>query len=1250
MKKTLRILFLALLTALTLCAFAGAAQADCPGHVEVIGKAIAPTCTEDGQTPGSYCGVCGTVLVVQDVIPAYGHSDVLDEGFDPTCTEPGLTQGTHCERCGIVLRIQEVIPANGHVYEDGVCGNCGVVDPDYVSCQHDWADPEEILQATCETEGEMRWTCSVCGETKTEITPAAHKASGVSITKEPTCTEEGEEASLCWWCAIYLDGPRPIPALGHSYVSDSCERCGERITSGQCGDDAAWNYDAATSTLTIFGSGRLWDYYSASETPWYGLRDEISCVQVQQGITSIGWGNFQECGSIKEVALADSITDIGAYAFLGCTALEEISLPSDVTRIYMAAFAFCASLTEISLPVGVKEIDGNAFEGCTGLKSVTIPAGTTRIGPCAFSGCTAMESVIYGGSECSWIGLKKAVAAEASMEGNEILWDTAATFGQESLHNYVDNICTICGTEDPDYIPPCDHNWEMHYSEEAHWSTCTLCGAAEDPQPHAYYDAINMTSPTCTEPGIATWICRCGWTYDEVTEEPFGHDYKEGKCTLCGMADPQYMPPCTHSWDEGTVTTPPTCTGSGVKTYTCTLCGETKTEAVASGNHSIAVLPAVAPTCTTEGKTEGKHCSVCGTVTVAPKPVPTVSHAPVTDPAVKATCTESGKTEGSHCGMCGKVLTAQKETPAAHTYADPFDTVCAVCGAERTILSGQCGDSLSYVFTQESGALELVGTGRMWDWERGSAPWSRYSGSIQTVWIPDGVENIGDHAFVECRALQEITLPDSVISVGASSFKACASLERVCLGDSVVSIGRFAFCACRKLTDLRLPAALASVCDWAFAGCESLENVCYEGSLDQWRQRVCVDNQDTKNDPLVVCGGLHYNCGDCLPGHSEGNGGCIVPDGIVRGKCGEDMVWEVDTAARKLTITGTGIMDTGAKDGHHWVDDIPWADFDHMIWTVSVGEGVTTIGDMAFLDFSNLRKVELPSTLTKIDDEAFDGCSHLAQLRIPNGVTEIGDYAFAECYALENVTFGRSLTYIGRYCLRNCTGLREVNFAPTSLERIEKDAFEGCLYIETVALPNTLSRVGSKAFQDCLALYTVRYTGTEEQWNRIVIESYNDALAEPFVLQLNWVDDTAIACSVSGVVDGGKGAAVSFGAAEVTAQGDGSFVIDAVEQGTYDLTVKKAGCLTYTVKDITVDNEDIDLGEIELLAGDVTGDEKINMQDLRVFLQNFNKTGENIGNDLTDVSGDNKVNMQDLRVFLKNFNKTAAKDCTVSYQ
>ncbi|MBQ2738744.1 MAG: hypothetical protein IJF36_00800, partial [Oscillibacter sp.] len=82
---------------------------------------------------------------------------------------------------------------------------------------------------------------------------------------------------------------------------------------------------------------------------------------------------------------------------------------------------------------------------------------------------------------------------------------------------------------------------------------------------------------------------------------------------------------------------------------------------------------------------------------------------------------------------------------------------------------------------------------------------------------------------------------------------------------------------------------------------------------------------------------------------------------------------------------------------------------------------------------------------------------------------------------------------------------------------------------------------------------------------------------------------------------------------------------------------------------VTPNGADVDLGEIKLVQGDVNADEKINMQDLRTFLQNFNKQGDKIEEPLTDVNSDSKVNMQDLRVFLQNFNKTAAKDCTVPY-
>ena len=151
---------------------------------------------------------------------------------------------------------------------------------------------------------------------------------------------------------------------------------------------------------------------------------------------------------------------------------------------------------------------------------------------------------------------------------------------------------------------------------------------------------------------------------------------------------------CTHTWNNGTVTTAATCTSTGVKTFTCSVCQETKTEDIpASGHqwenatctapktcsvckitegeangHTEVIDEAVAATCTEPGKTEGKHCSVCNAILIAQKEVPANGHTEVTDEAVAATCTEPGKTEGKHCSICNTVLVAQEEVPAnGHT-------------------------------------------------------------------------------------------------------------------------------------------------------------------------------------------------------------------------------------------------------------------------------------------------------------------------------------------------------------------------------------------------------------------------------------------------------------------------------------------------------------------------------------------------------------------------------------------------------
>ena len=220
------------------------------------------------------------------------------------------------------------------------------------------------------------------------------------------------------------------------------------------------------------------------------------------------------------------------------------------------------------------------------------------------------------------------------------------------------------------------------------------------PCAHENTELRNAKEATCTEPGYTgdTYCKDCGEKIGTGTAIPAkGHTEvideavaatcttpgkTEGKhCSVCNeiLVAQEVIPAKGHSWDKGVITTSPTCSDAGVKTYTCTVCSETKTEVLDATGHTPVDVAEQPATCTEAGHTAGVKCSVCGATISGIEEIPATGHTEVIDEAVEATCTTPGKTEGKHCSVCNEVLVPQEEIPAKGHTEVIDEAVAATC-------------------------------------------------------------------------------------------------------------------------------------------------------------------------------------------------------------------------------------------------------------------------------------------------------------------------------------------------------------------------------------------------------------------------------------------------------------------------------------------------------------------------------------------------------------------------------------------
>ncbi len=195
------------------------------------------------------------------------------------------------------------------------------------------------------------------------------------------------------------------------------------------------------------------------------------------------------------------------------------------------------------------------------------------------------------------------------------------------------------------------------------------------------------------------------WTV--VVEPSCMQGYRVGYCTACGLFYNQVLPATgEHLWDDGTVTTKPTCETAGVKTYNCIMCNDaTKTEPIAAAGHTWdAGVVTTAPTCTTAG-VKTFTCTVCDATTT--ETIPALDHdfSVEVTPEVPATCGEDGTTAVMQCSRCteqqgGDPIPATGE----HTWDAGVETTAPTCttAGVKTFTCTVCGETK----TEEIPALD----------------------------------------------------------------------------------------------------------------------------------------------------------------------------------------------------------------------------------------------------------------------------------------------------------------------------------------------------------------------------------------------------------------------------------------------------------------------------------------------------------------------------------------------------------------
>ena len=532
---------------------------------------------------------------------------------------------------------------------------------------------------------------------------------------------------------------------------------------------------------------------------------------------------------------------------------------------------------------------------------------------------------------------------------------------------------------------------------------------------------------------------------------------------------------CSHSYSEWIIVDEATCLEDGLKSHTCSKCGDVETQIVEAFGHTEVVDARVEPTCTFSGLTEGKHCSSCNTILINQETIEKLEHIEVTHEAKEPTCINVG---------WNKYVSCERENCNYSTYNE-------IAANGHTVLK------------HEAKAPTCTNIG-----------WTEY--------VSCEIEGCNYSTYNEIPAPGHTVVIDNAITptctkTGLTEGKHCSVCDFIIKPQTLISANGHTYNQ-KKVNDNYLKKAATCINEAIYyysCSCGEVGDKTFE--LSGFKQHCFIDNQ-----PCNICNatyGLEY----------ELNGSYYSVEGI--GSSQDYNIIIPKTYNGKL-VTNIGycafwecknLISVQIPDSIKTIEGFAFFSCESLV-DIVIPDSVTVLGWRAFSSCSNLKNVTLSKNITVIN-EAFTWCTSLTTITLPEGITTIKDESFRQCKSLTSITIPSSVTNIGinvfMYCnkLANITvnennpiyksidgdlyskdGKTLIRYSvaksatlfsiPDSVITVKDGAFH-CSKIKEIVIGKNTKFISYGAFDGSSQLSKIYYSGTESEWNNIVVAAEN---------------------------------------------------------------------------------------------------------------------------------------------------------------